>query len=80
MMTNKTQQDYKKDYTKPTLRENLKEKIKNNKKGGAAGKWSARKSQLLKKEYESNGGDYAHKNKKTQAQKNLTTWQKKNPD
>lgn len=73
-MTGKTKQDYAKDYTQPKLREELKEKIKEEGKGGRPGQWSARKSQLLVKEYEAQGGDYKHKGHKTKAQKELSQW------
>jgi hypothetical protein len=47
------------NYTKPKLRENLFEKIKgSNTMGTPAGKWSARKAQLLAKEYKAAGGGY----------------------
>lgn len=47
------------NYTKPDLRERIKNEIKNSNTGGtAAGKWSARKSQLLVKRYEAAGGKY----------------------
>ena len=45
-------------YTKPTLRKQLFEKIKNSDKGGSPGQWSARKAQLLAKEYKHAGGGY----------------------
>jgi hypothetical protein len=45
-------------YTKPTLRKNLFRKIKAGSKGGAPGQWSARKSQLLAREYKASGGGY----------------------
>lgn len=45
-------------YTKPTLRKNLFKKIKAGSKGGAPGQWSARKAQLLAREYKSSGGGY----------------------
>lgn len=73
-MAAKTKQDYVKDYTKPQLREELKEKIKQNDKGGKSGQWSARKSQLLVKEYESHGGGYKHSGKRTDSQKSLQQW------
>ena len=50
--------DYNEKYTKPNLRERIKEELKNSTKGGKKGKWSARKSQLLVKEYEKQGGGY----------------------
>ncbi len=45
-------------YTKPTMRKNLFNKIKAGSKGGDPGEWSARKAQLLAKEYKSKGGGY----------------------
>lgn len=76
-MNIKTKDDYTDVYTQPKLREKLKEKIKKETKGGGAGKWSARKSQLLAKEYEAEGGKYKHPKKKTTAQKNIINWQSK---
>ncbi len=46
------------NYTKPTLRKRLFEKVKRGTKGGKAGQWSARKAQLLAKEYKAAGGGY----------------------
>ncbi len=46
------------NYTKPTMRKNLFEKIKAGSKGGKAGQWSARKAQMLAKEYKAKGGGY----------------------
>lgn len=46
------------NYTKPTLRKQLFEQIKAGSKGGAPGQWSARKAQLLAKEYKALGGGY----------------------
>jgi len=45
-------------YTKPTMRKALFEKIKAGTRGGDPGEWSARKAQLLAKEYKANGGGY----------------------
>jgi hypothetical protein len=73
-MATKTQKDYQKDYTKPQLREDLKEQIKQSDKGGKPGQWSARKSQLLVKEYEAHGGGYKHPDNLTNSQKNLQQW------
>ena len=39
------------NYTKPTMRKNLFNKIKASTKGGKAGQWSARKAQMLAKQY-----------------------------
>jgi hypothetical protein len=46
------------NYTKPTMRKNLFEKIKAGTKGGEPNEWSARKAQLLAKEYKAKGGGY----------------------
>ena len=46
------------NYTKPTLRKRLFEKIKAGSKGGKPGQWSARKAQMLAKEYKAAGGGY----------------------
>jgi len=62
------------NYTKPKMRERLKNKIMAGSKGGKAGQWSARKAQLLAKEYEAAGGGY--KKGKTKSQKSLSKWTK----
>jgi hypothetical protein len=47
------------NYTKPEMRKRLFRRIKNMfTMGTAAGKWSARKSQLLAREYKKKGGGY----------------------
>ena len=46
------------NYTKPTMRKRLFSKIKSGSKGGRAGQWSARKAQMLAKEYKAKGGGY----------------------
>ena len=46
------------NYTKPAMRKRLFNRIKAGSKGGRAGQWSARKAQMLVKEYEANGGGY----------------------
>lgn len=46
------------NYTKPTMRKNLFNRIKAGGKGGKPGQWSARKAQMLAKEYKSKGGGY----------------------
>jgi len=46
------------NYTKPTMRRNLFNKIKAGSKGGRAGQWSARKAQMLAKQYKAKGGGY----------------------
>lgn len=45
-------------YTKPTMRKNLFNRIKAGSKGGDPGEWSARKAQLLAREYKKAGGGY----------------------
>ena len=45
-------------YTKPTLRKQLFQKIKAGDKGGSSGQWSARKAQILAREYKAAGGGY----------------------
>lgn len=47
-----------KNYTKPKMRESLFKKIKSGSKGGKPGQWSARKAQMLAKEYKAKGGGY----------------------
>lgn len=46
------------NYTKPTMRKNLFNKIKAGSKGGKPGQWSARKAQMLAKQYKEAGGGY----------------------
>ena len=47
------------NYTKPGMRKSLFESIKSRAvQGTAAGQWSARKSQLLAKQYKAKGGGY----------------------
>ena len=46
------------NYTKPTMRKALFNKIKAGTKGGDPGEWSARKSQMLAKQYKAKGGGY----------------------
>lgn len=45
-------------YTKPSMRKRLFEKIKAGSKGGDPGEWSARKAQMLAREYKKAGGGY----------------------
>lgn len=48
------------NYTKPSLRKRLFEGIKAREtQGTKAGQWSARKAQLLAREYKAKGGGYA---------------------
>ena len=47
------------NYTKPGMRKKLFEQIKaSSTQGTAAGQWSARKAQLLAKQYKAKGGSY----------------------
>ena len=46
------------NYTKPGMRKRLFEKIKAGSKGGKPGQWSARKAQMLAKQYKAAGGGY----------------------
>lgn len=46
------------NYTKPAMRKRLYEKILAGDKGGKPGQWSARKAQMLAREYKANGGGY----------------------
>ncbi|MCI2237424.1 hypothetical protein MO973_05955 [Paenibacillus sp. TRM 82003] len=73
-MSGKSAEDYGEDYTEPELRERLKEEIKAGDKGGEPGRWSARKSQLLKHEYEEHGGGYRHPGERSESQQHLREW------
>ena len=44
------------NYTKPAMRKRLFQRIKAGSKGGAPGQWSARKAQMLAKQYKARGG------------------------
>ena len=46
------------NYTKPEMRKRLFYKIKAGNKGGRSGQWSARKAQMLAKQYKDKGGGY----------------------
>lgn len=46
------------NYTKPSMRKSLFNRIKSGTKGGNAGQWSARKAQMLAKQYKAKGGGY----------------------
>ncbi|KXT07353.1 hypothetical protein AC578_427 [Pseudocercospora eumusae] len=62
-------------YTDPELRDQVKEEIKESDKGGAPGQWSARKAQMMAKEYKNRGGDYNQgKDQKDESQQNLSNW------
>ena len=49
------------NYTKPSMRKALFERIKAGSKGGRPGQWSARKAQMLAKQYKAKGGGYKSK-------------------
>lgn len=46
------------NYTKPGLRKSIFNRIKAGSKGGKPGQWSARKAQMMAKEYKAQGGGY----------------------
>ena len=46
------------NYTKPAMRKRIFQRIKAGSKGGAAGKWSAPKAQMLARAYKKAGGGY----------------------
>ena len=46
------------NYTKPTMRKKLVAKVKAGSKGGKPGQWSARKAQMVAKQYKAKGGGY----------------------
>jgi hypothetical protein len=46
------------NYTKPAMRKALFKRIMAGSKGGDPGEWSARKAQLLAREYKKKGGGY----------------------
>ena len=48
-------------YTKPGLRESIFKRIKAGSSGGDPGEWSARKAQLMAKQYKAAGGGYKTK-------------------
>ena len=70
MKNNKKEQKY----TNPELRDKIKEELIKSDKGGKSGQWSARKSQLLVKEYEKQGGGYT--GEKDEASHSLEEWTK----
>ena len=61
-------------WTEPELRERLKEQLKAGDKGGRPGQWSARKSQLLVREYEKAGGGYVDEGHLSPRQEHLKQW------
>ncbi len=46
------------NYTKPSMRKRIFEKVKAGNKGGKPGQWSARKAQMVAREYKAKGGGY----------------------
>ena len=46
------------NYTKPSMRKRIFNKVKAGGKGGAPGQWSARKAQMVAKQYKDAGGGY----------------------
>ncbi|WP_084473832.1 hypothetical protein [Deinococcus pimensis] len=60
-------------YTDPALRARLKDEIQRGDRGGKPGQWSARKSQLLVREYEAHGGGYTTRSR-DDAARSLTEW------
>ena len=61
-------------YTEPELRARLKEQIQAGDRGGRPGQWSARKSQLLVREYEKAGGGYVDDGHLRPEQEHLRQW------
>ncbi|GAB7364920.1 hypothetical protein MBLNU230_g5710t1 [Neophaeotheca triangularis] len=62
-------------YSDPKLRDQIKEELHNSDKGGQPGQWSARKAQLMAKEYKERGGTYnTDESQKDSSQQNLTNW------
>ncbi len=59
-------------YSNPELRDRIKAEITAGDKGGKPGEWSARKAQLVAREYEKQGGGYKHP--RTEAQQDLKKW------
>ncbi len=68
--------DYNEKYTEPDLRRKLKDELQASSKGGKKGQWSARKSQLLVREYEKQGGGY--RGDKDDEAKSLEAWTDEN--
>ena len=46
------------NYTKPGMRKKLVAQVKAGSKGGKPGQWSARKAQMVAKQYKAKGGGY----------------------
>jgi len=73
MSANMHHDDYDERYTDPELRRRLKGEIMAGDRGGEPGRWSARKSQLLAREYEKHGGGYKGERKSDEA-RHLDEW------
>lgn len=58
MKTKKSRVNEAGNYTKPGMRKRLFKRILAGSKGGRQGQWSARKAQLLAREYKASGGGY----------------------
>ena len=58
MATKKSTVNAANNYTKPTMRKALVASVKAGSKGGDAGEWSARKAQMVAKQYKAKGGVY----------------------
>ena len=58
MKTKKSRVNEAGNYTKPGLRKRLFKRILAGSKGGRPGQWSARKAQMLAREYKAAGGGY----------------------
>ena len=69
----KPDDDYDEKYTDPDLRREIKAELMKGDKGGDPGEWSARKSQMLVREYEKRGGGYK-KDEKDNDAKSLEEW------
>ena len=61
-------------YTKPELRERIKDRVMAGSEGGKPGQWSARKAQIVAREYKEEGGGY--RGGKGEKQKSLEKWGK----
>jgi len=68
-MTGRTPEE---KYTDPELRARLKEEIQAGDRGGQPGQWSARKAQLLAREYDKAGGGY--RGGRDETQQHLVEW------
>ena len=57
-MKNKSTVNSAGNHTKPTMLKNLVANVKAGGKGGKPGQWSARKAQMVAKQYKAKGGGY----------------------